>query len=96
MGKKDILETLASNREELAARGVRSLSLFGSYARGEELPGSDIDLLVEFSAPIGLFAFVRLKGFLERILEREVDLVTSDAIKERYRESILKGAVRAA
>ena len=36
--------------------GVRSLSLFGSYARGQELPGSDIDLLVEFSAPIGLFA----------------------------------------
>jgi len=51
---------------------------------------------VEFSGPIGLFAFVRLKGFLERILEREVDLVTSDAIKERYRESILKDAVRAA
>jgi len=40
--------------------------------------------------------FVRLKGFLERILEREVDLVTPDAIKERYRESILKDAVRAA
>ncbi|MGB7630346.1 MAG: nucleotidyltransferase family protein [Candidatus Deferrimicrobium sp.] len=96
MSKKEILEALASNREELAAMGVRSLSLFGSYARGQELPGSDIDLLVEFSAPIGLFAFVRLKGFLERILEREVDLVTSDAIKERYRESILKGAVRAA
>ena len=60
------------------------------------MPGSDIDLLVEFSCPIGLFAFVRLKGFLERILEREVDLVTSDAIKERYREYILKDAVRAA
>ena len=52
--------------------GVRSLLLFGSYARGQELPGSDIDLLAESSCPIGLFAFVRLKGSLERILEREV------------------------
>jgi len=96
MSKKEILEALASNREEPAARGVRSLSLFGSCARGEESPGSDIDLLVEFSCPIGLFAFVRLKGFLERILERGVDLVTPEAIKERYRDSILKDAILAA
>ena len=51
--------------------------LFGSYARGEETPESDVDLLVEFdhSSPIGLFAYARMWRELEERLGRQVDLV---------------------
>jgi len=52
--------------------------------------------LVEFAKPIGLFEFVRLKIYLEKLLQRKVDLVTPDALKERMREQILKEAIRAA
>jgi len=59
-------------------------------------PESDVDILVEFAKPIGLFEFVRLKIYLEKLLQRKVDLVTPDALKERMREQILKEAIRAA
>ena len=51
--------------------------LFGSYARGEATPESDVDILVEFdhSSPIGLFAYARMWRELEERLGRQVDLV---------------------
>ncbi len=54
--------------------GVRSLELFGSLARGDARPASDVDLLVEFQ-PVGLFQFFRVQRRLEAILGRRVDLV---------------------
>jgi len=75
---------------------VQSLSIFGSVARDEAGPDSDIDLLVEFDRPVGLFAFVRTKQYLEQILGSRVDLVTPDALRREFRESVLREAVRAA
>lgn len=84
---------LRESRVTLEQLGVKSLALFGSSARDEARPGSDVDLLVEFSRPVGLFEFVRLKLVLEEILERRVDLVTPDALRESIKAEILIEAI---
>lgn len=69
---------------------VKRLGIFGSYARGEERRGSDIDIMVEFSQPVGFFTFVRLEGHLGRLLHKKVDLVTKKALKPAIKKAILK------
>jgi uncharacterized protein len=73
---------------------VRELSLFGSAARGEMRPDSDIDLLVEFlpKAEIGLVEHAGLMLDLERLLGRKVDLVSKNALKPRIRPYVLADA----
>jgi len=95
MRRGEILQLLAAHRPELARFSVKSLAIFGSVARDEARPDSDVDILVEFDEPVGLFEFVRLKDYLETLLDRSVDLVTPDALKEQLRERILKEAVHA-
>lgn len=92
----EALRILAEHREEIAGYGVTSLFVFGSVARGEAGPESDVDVLVEFGAPIGLFQFVRLKDYLESVLGRQVDLAMPGALREQMRDRILSEAVRAA
>ena len=74
-------------------RGVKSLAVFGSLARGEATRTSDIDILVEFDRPVGLFEFIRLKLYLEDLTGRWVDLVTPEAIRPAMRAAILNEAV---
>lgn len=74
---------------------MKSLKFFGSVVRGEARADSDIDILVEFSRPIGLLAFVRLKNRLSELLGRPVDLVTPDALKPPLRDGILSEAQNA-
>lgn len=73
---------------------VKEIGIFGSYVRGEESEESDVDILVEFSEPIG-WEFVDLVEFLEKILERKVDLVTVRALKPQIKDKILKEVVYA-
>jgi uncharacterized protein len=75
---------------------VRSLDLFGSVARDEASADSDVDLLVEFDRPIGLFHFFRVQQRLEDLLGARVDLVMRDAVKPQLRERIFAEAIRAA
>ena len=82
--------------EALRALGVASLVLFGSVARGEAAESSDIDPLVEFSRPVGLFDFLEVKEYLESVLGREVDRVPRDSLKPRIRDEVLAEAVDAA
>ena len=96
MQLEEALTILRENRNEIAAYGVTSISIFGSVARGEAGPGSDIDLLVEFGCPIGLFKFVRLKNYLEGILDSKVDLAMVEGLRAQMRDKVLKEAVRAA
>ena len=96
MSKEKILEILDHRKKELKQFHVESLYLFGSVARGESTADSDIDLLVDFDEPVGIFNFLRLKYFLEEVLDRSIDLVTRDALKDRLRERILKETIRAA
>ena len=94
--RDDILKTLREGRPILDAFGVARLSLFGSFARDEGRDDSDVDLLVEFNRPIGLFEFVRLQRQLGELVGHRVDLVTPAALKPQLRERILREAVVAA
>ena len=96
MDREEILKTLASHRRELEKRGIRSLSVFGSVARGETGANSDVDVLVELlpEAHVGLFGLVDLKEFLEATLGRSVDVVTPDGLRLWMRERVLEEAVR--
>jgi len=75
---------------------VESLSLVGSVARDEATAGSDVDVLVDFDRPVGLFTFVGLQMRLSELLGVRVDLVTREAIRPEWREQILGEAVHAA
>ena len=92
MELKQVSHLLSQNRTELIRHGVKSLAVFGSVARGEATESSDLDLLVEFARPVGLFEFIRLKKFLEDLTKCRVDLVTQDALHPAMRESILSEA----
>jgi len=73
---------------------VRELSFFGSAARGEMRPGSDIDILVEFlpDAGIDLVDYAGLMLDLTHLLNRKVDLIPKNGLKPRIRASVLKQA----
>ena len=96
MDRQQILLLLKSRKRTLNKYGVRSLSVFGSVARNRVRKHSDVDLLVEFNQPVGLFEFARLQIYLEKVLDRKVDLVTPQALRKELRDTILRQAIRAA
>ncbi len=93
MDREDLFQIIRKHRSDLADRGVSSLAVFGSVARGTSSIGSDLDVLVEFGRPVGLFEFIRLKLFLEQITGYRVDLVTPDALHPVLKDQILGEAV---
>lgn len=84
-------ETLAAT---CARYRVRELAIFGSAARGELRPDSDVDLLVVFEkdARIGLITLVRLRHELAELFGRDVDLVPRDGLKPGLRSEVLAEA----
>jgi hypothetical protein len=96
MKRNEALKIISRHHADLARFKVKSLAIFGSVARDEARPDSDIDILVEFSAPVGMFEFIDLKEYLEGILNVRVDLATEPALKKQMKAQILKEAVRAA
>lgn len=87
--RTELEQTLRDALPLLASRfHVKRLGLFGSYVRGEQTDASDVDILVEFSAPIG-WEIVAVKEHLEQVLGMRVDLVTLPALKPQYRERVL-------
>ncbi len=88
--KLDIENKLQAIKPLLADKfHVSSIGYFGSYSTGQQNEQSDLDLLVEFSQPVG-WEFFTLERFLEQSLGLRVDLVTRNALKEQIKESILK------
>ncbi len=91
----DIEETLKKSKPFLKKEfNVKEIGVFGSYARGEARSKSDVDILVEFSKPIG-WEFLDLKEYLEEILGITVDLVTVKALKTQMRDRVLREVVYA-
>ncbi len=83
-----IQSTLSSHRAEFSDRFmVKNLAVFGSYACNEQRHDSDVDILVEFSSPVGI-EFIDLGNYLERILNLRVDLVSRNGIKPKYFQRI--------
>lgn len=90
----EIQYTLKAILPELEAdHGVKTLAVFGSYARGDQAPNSDLDLLIEFHRPPTLFQFVRLRRHLASALGRNVDLVMRSALKPNIGKHILRELV---
>jgi predicted nucleotidyltransferase len=92
-----IIATLCAHAAELRAAGIRHLSLFGSVARGEGEPDSDIDLAAELDreARIDLFALTSLERRLSEILGRRVDLIPEPVEKASLRKNIERDRRRA-
>ncbi len=85
----DLETKLRALRPLLAARfHVVRLGYFGSFAAGQPRPDSDVDVLVEFSQPLG-WEFFELEEVLEKALHRRVDLVTLAALKPQLRPQVL-------
>lgn len=93
--RERVLGVLRRHENELRARGVTRLMLFGSTARGDLGPGSDVDLLIEVDAAsrFGLFAFLDLKNDVAGLLGRPVDLAFPDAMRPRLHAAVLRDAV---
>ena len=68
---------------------VKSAGVFGSYIQGKERP-NDIDILVEFNKPVGLFKLVHLENELSDKLNMPVDLVTKNGLSKYIRQDVLK------
>jgi len=97
MKQEAVLKILQQKNAELAKQfGVRSLSLFGSVARNEATSTSDVDLLVEFSRPVGYFGLFALQDYLETILGCPVDLGTFDSLKPYMRERVMRDLIHVA
>jgi predicted nucleotidyltransferase len=94
MRREDVLGILTEHRTELNHAGVRTLACFGSIARDEARPDSDIDLLVEFVGRPSFARYMDLKSLLEDLLGRRVDLVTPKAIKPKMRAGIEREMIR--
>jgi len=89
--KNAVIEILRANEASIRSYGVRRLGIFGSVARGEHHAESDVDLLVEFQKETKTFDnFIHLVFFLEELLGRKVELVTTDSLSPYIGPRILE------
>ena len=98
MQRDEILSLLRSHLPELRSHQIKSLAVFGSVARGDAAPDSDVDILVEFApgARIGMFEFLGVQESLSALLGAPVDLATPASLHPRLRDAILREAILAA
>ena len=91
-----LLSKLETHRAELVAaarhHGAMNVRVFGSVARGEDIPGSDVDLLVDMQAGRSLLDLVGLQQDFERLLGQQVDVLTENSISPYMRERVLREA----
>jgi uncharacterized protein len=91
------LEDLRAKRDQILAiaerYGATNVRVFGSVARGDARPDSDVDLIVKYTQPVGLLDHIGLKLELEEYLGCKVDLVTKKSLHWVIRDRVLKEAV---
>ena len=91
---EDIKRVLLQHKAELKKRfKVKTIGVFGSYVRGEQKQQSDVDVLVEFEEPVGLFEFMDLEMNLSNLLGVKVDLVSKKALKPHIGKRILEEVI---
>jgi predicted nucleotidyltransferase len=95
MDRQTAIDRLVSHEPELRALGLESLALFGSTARGEAGPDSDVDLVVRLdrSQAIGLFRFAAIRERIEDLLGVSVDLLAEPIEKDRLRARVERDRV---
>jgi uncharacterized protein len=93
----DVLRTLRAHEGELRNLGVSHAAVFGSVARGEATAASDIDVLVDLDQdrPMGIFAYARLKLYINELLDGAGDVVNRRTLKPLLRDNILRDAIHA-
>jgi predicted nucleotidyltransferase len=97
MDRERVLSILRDHEPELKANGIAHLRLFGSVARGDQTQSSDIDLLAEFNddARMTLVKFARLQYDLSVLIGSDVDLVSSQGLREYFRKQVSEEAILA-
>ena len=90
--RSDLLDLLENQRESIRQFGVRELGVFGSFARNEQKPDSDVDVLVDLKRET-FRDYMGLLSFLEKLFGRKVDLVMKDSIKPIIRDRILRETI---
>lgn len=90
MTRNDILQLLTTHHADLTRFDVKALGVFGSLARGEAKPDSDVDFVVEFNGPATFDRYLDLESFLEDLIGAHVDLVTRPSLPAALRLSIEK------
>lgn len=94
---QEIIAKLRENEAALRARGVTHAALFGSRARGDNRPDSDIDIMIEVdpAAPVGVYEYVALKNYIAGLFDGPVDVVSRDGLKPYVRPAATADAVYA-
>jgi len=97
MNRQEIIATLKENEPALKARGVSHAALFGSRARGDDRPGSDIDIMIEFdpAAHVTVFGYAGLKDYIASLFDGPVDVVNRDGLKTYVRPAATVDAIYA-
>ena len=97
MNSLEALETLRRSEQALRARGVRRAALFGSMARGDNRPDSDIDIMIEVDpeAHITVFEYVGLKDYISGLFNEPVDVVSREGLKPYVRPAATADAIYA-
>jgi predicted nucleotidyltransferase len=97
MTSQEAIDILVANRDALRARGVRHAALFGSVARGEARPDSDLDIMVELDpdANLGLFQYAGIRRYIAELFHDRVDVVDRDALRPHVRPSAENDAIYA-
>jgi predicted nucleotidyltransferase len=93
----DAIATLRRYESALRARGIRHAAVFGSVARGDHGPDSDLDILVEFEPEEdgSIYEYMRLKEYIASLFEGRVDVIDRDALKPHLRAPSARDAVYA-
>jgi predicted nucleotidyltransferase len=97
MERQEIIARLRENEAALRARGVTHAALFGSHARGDNRPDSDIDILIDIApeAPVGLWEYVDITQYLEDLFSSRVDVANHSHLKSHVRPFAEREAVYA-
>jgi len=97
MNSQDALETLRRSEPALRARGVRRAAVFGSVARGENRPDSDLDIMIEIDpeAHLTVFDYAGLKDYIAELFDGPVDVVDRDLLKAHVRPGAANDAIYA-
>jgi len=97
MNRQDAISILRQHAETLRARGVQHAALFGSVARGDNRPNSDIDILLDIdpTAGVTIFDYVALKDYIANLFKERVDVIDREALKPHLHRASVQDAIYA-